>query len=218
MSKWRREISKLVPQQKYLIDHATSPESLWREFFQMAVAHSADQGLLDHVIACAICVPRRIASAEMAQVIQTVFLDPLLIRQGAQCRVLRQLSERQFLDVQDRLASRIAPDRLAEMQAEFYRLLAERFEGTPSGRLREIKDDLLVVASATEQEMIRRGWLEVLDLVEVGEVYIALENFLANLCESRLAIPPSVAEKVRALSGLYGKTIRGNYVEPAGTD
>lgn len=208
MSRWRREMSQLVPQQKYLIDHSTSPEAIWREFFQMAVADSADQGILDHLIACAICVPRRIASKEMAQIIQTVFLDPLLVRQGAQCRALRHLSERQFLDAQHRLAFHISPDRSAEMQTEFYRLLAERFQGTPGGLLREIKDELLAVASVSEQETIRRAWLEVLDLVEVGEVSVAMENFLDNLRESPIAIPQSVAEKLRAFSGMYGKIMR----------
>jgi hypothetical protein len=188
MSAWRRRALALLPSQRAQIERASTPEDLWKHFHALALRTCAevpvDERLLGGIF----------AAVPSFQALSGLIDEPLL-----RAWLPRFISETAFLARAPVLSARLGAEQFAAFEEEFFQGLVRAQEGTRIGALRAIKDALLDTSPEAAKGTIRGVWTGILELLEVGEAGIALENFLDNLYEEDVRIPPDLGERLATL-------------------
>lgn len=202
MSAWRRKGAALLPEHRWLIEHAESPSALWRQLYAIAVdlgsSSAADSNFLNRLFRYAkICWDSPTEATGSA--VRREFYERLFDHEGARDHLQRLLAETEFRALEPSLSARFPPDQFAVLRAGFFRSLAEVEGTTTTGMVRRIKNEILADCTEGERHLVEAAWAQSLRLFEVGELQIGLETFLECLPEFSM---PSAGEFEKRLGQL----------------
>ena len=177
MSAWRRNAIKALPDLRLVIDKAKSFLSLYQQLstilLERVTGDRVDERFVER------CFKYLFQWKECTK-------DPSFIRatnsEFIRSRLHLWIYESDFPLIEAVLFS---PERhlMSEIRCKFYERMVTDLQEPGRAALYKLHNDLLLIASPLEQEHIENTWLGVLDLVEVGEFFIALEHFHSNLYE-----------------------------------